>query len=87
MVCGNTEIGYWSHLAFPTLRPRSFLTSGYFATLGYAFPTALGAKIGNPQKQVVATSGDGGKGVAQGGEITQTSPNSRWLESFIPKAP
>jgi acetolactate synthase-1/2/3 large subunit len=60
MVCGNTEIGYWSHLAFPVLRPRSFLTSGYFATLGYAFPTALGAKIGNPQKQVVATSGDGG---------------------------
>lgn len=60
MVSGTTEIGYWSHLAFPVLRPRSYLTSSYFATLGYAFPTALGAKVGNPQRQVVATSGDGG---------------------------
>ncbi|MFQ6028829.1 MAG: thiamine pyrophosphate-dependent enzyme, partial [Dehalococcoidia bacterium] len=60
MVGGTTEIGYWSHLAYPVLRPRSYLTSSYFATLGYAFPTALGAKVGNPQRQVVATSGDGG---------------------------
>lgn len=60
MVSGTTEIGYWSHLAFPVLRPRSYLTSGYFATLGYAFPTALGAKVGNPDRQVVATIGDGG---------------------------
>ena len=60
MVSGTTEIGYWSHLAFPVLRPRSYLTSSYFATLGYAFPTALGAKLGNPGRQVVATSGDGG---------------------------
>ena len=60
MVSGTTEIGYWSHLAFPVLAPRSYITSGYFATLGYAFPTALGAKVGNPLRQVVATSGDGG---------------------------
>jgi len=60
LVSGTTEIGYWSHLAFPVLRPRSYITSGYFATLGYAFPTALGAKVGNPHRQVVATSGDGG---------------------------
>ena len=64
MVAGTTEIGYWSHLAFPALSPRSYLTSSYFATLGYAFPTALGAKIGNPNRQVVATSGDGGFGYA-----------------------
>jgi acetolactate synthase I/II/III large subunit len=60
LVSGTTEIGYWSHLAFPVLKPRSYITSGYFATLGYAFPTALGAKIGNPHRQVIATSGDGG---------------------------
>ena len=64
MVAGTTEIGYWSHLAFPVLSPRSYLTSGYFATLGFAFPTALGAKVGNPNRQVVATSGDGGFGYA-----------------------
>lgn len=66
MVAGTTQIGYWSHLAFPALRPRSYLTSGYFATLGYAFPTALGAKVGNPHRQVVATIGDGGFGYAPG---------------------
>jgi acetolactate synthase-1/2/3 large subunit len=60
LVSGTTEIGYWSHLAFPVLQPRSYITPGYFATLGYAFPTALGAKVGNPHRQVVATSGDGG---------------------------
>ena len=64
MVAGTTEIGYWSHLAFPVLSPRSYLTAGYFATLGFAFPTALGAKVGNPHRQVVATSGDGGFGYA-----------------------
>ena len=60
MIAGTTEIGYWSHLAFKALGPRTYITSGYFATLGYAFPTALGAKVGNPGKQVVATTGDGG---------------------------
>ncbi len=60
MVAGTTEVAYWGHLAFPVLKPRSYLTSSYFATLGYAFPTALGAKVGNPGRQVVATIGDGG---------------------------
>ncbi len=60
MVAGTTEVAYWGHLAFPVLKPRSYLTSSYFATLGYAFPTALGAKVGNPHRQVVATIGDGG---------------------------
>ena len=64
MVAGTTDIGYWSHLAYPVLAPRSYLTSSYFATLGYAFPTALGAKVGNPGRQVVAITGDGGFGYA-----------------------
>ena len=64
MVAGTTDIGYWSHLAYPVLVPRSYLTSSYFATLGYAFPTALGAKVGNPGRQVVAITGDGGFGYA-----------------------
>ena len=40
--------------------PRSFITSSYMGTLGYAFPTALGAKVGNPDRPVVAMCGDGG---------------------------
>lgn len=65
-VAGTTQIGYWSYLAYPVLKPRSYITSGYFATLGYAFPTALGAKVGNPHRQVVAIIGDGGFGYAPG---------------------
>ena len=40
--------------------PRTFLTSSYFGNLGFAYPTALGAKVAQPDKAVVAVSGDGG---------------------------
>ncbi len=64
VVAGVTDMGYWGHLAFPVHHTRSYLTSGYFATLGFALPTAIGAKIGNPDRQVVALCGDGGFGYA-----------------------
>jgi len=60
LIPGVTNLGYWCNLAYPVARPRNYLTSSYFATLGYAFPTALGAKTGNPERPVVALSGDGG---------------------------
>ena len=60
LVGGMTNIGYWSHLAYPVRAPRSYVTSSYFGTLGYAYPTALGAKVGQPHKGVVALCGDGG---------------------------
>lgn len=60
VVSGVTNIGYWSIITMPVDRPRAFLTSNYFGTLGYAFPTALGAKIACPDRQVVALCGDGG---------------------------
>ncbi|MFC1901191.1 thiamine pyrophosphate-binding protein [Chloroflexota bacterium] len=55
-----TNAGYWSEIVYPVYKPRTYLTASYFATLGFAFPTALGAKVGNPDKQVVALFGDGG---------------------------
>ncbi|MEE8413575.1 MAG: thiamine pyrophosphate-dependent enzyme [Dehalococcoidales bacterium] len=60
LIPGVTNLGYWLPALYPVLKPRTFLTSSYFGTLGYAFPTALGAKIGNPDKPVVAVCGDGG---------------------------
>jgi acetolactate synthase-1/2/3 large subunit len=60
LVPGVTNVAYWSHLTYEVAQPRTYFAPSYFATLGYAFPTALGAKIGNPEKQVVALSGDGG---------------------------
>ena len=60
LVSGVTNIGYWSNLAYTVRHPRTYLTSSYFATLGYSFPTALGAKLAAPDKQVVCVVGDGG---------------------------
>lgn len=39
---------------------RQLLTSGGLGTMGYGFPAAMGAQLGNPQAQVFAISGDGG---------------------------
>ena len=55
-----TGMGYWSRYVYPVYKPRTYLTTSYFVTLGFAFPTALGVKVGKPDKQVVAISGDGG---------------------------
>ncbi|MCB0402943.1 MAG: biosynthetic-type acetolactate synthase large subunit [Flavobacteriales bacterium] len=41
-------------------RSRSLITSGGLGTMGFCLPAALGAKIGMPDKQVVAIVGDGG---------------------------
>ncbi|MCH7794484.1 MAG: thiamine pyrophosphate-binding protein [Proteobacteria bacterium] len=60
VIGGVTNLGYWSTIAYPTDAPRRFLTSSYFGTLGFAFPTALGAKVARPDRQVVALCGDGG---------------------------
>ena len=40
--------------------PRTNVTSGGAGTMGFALPAALGAKLGVPEKEVVAVIGDGG---------------------------
>lgn len=39
---------------------RRLLTSGGLGTMGYGFPAALGARIGNPDMDVLVITGDGG---------------------------
>jgi len=39
---------------------RQLLTSGGLGTMGYGFPAAIGAKLGNPDRPVIMVSGDGG---------------------------
>lgn len=39
---------------------KQMLTSGGLGTMGYGFPAAIGAKLGNPDKDVICISGDGG---------------------------
>ena len=60
LIAGMTQLGYYSRAYFPVYQPRTFLTSSYSGNLGYAYPTALGAKVAQPNKAVVALSGDGG---------------------------
>ncbi len=55
-----SQFGFASWYGFPVYQPRTFITSGYQGTLGSGFPTALGAKVANPDRPVVAITGDGG---------------------------
>lgn len=41
-------------------QPRTFLSSGGLGTMGFGFPSAIGAQIGNPNRLVVSVNGDGG---------------------------
>ena len=52
---------HWGGLLFDTRRPgRSFLPDRGFASIGYGLPGAIGAKLGAPDRAVVAVTGDGG---------------------------
>ena len=55
-----TQVGYVGRIDMPIYKPRTFLTSGYQGTLGSGYPTAIGAKVANPQRQVLSINGDGG---------------------------
>jgi acetolactate synthase-1/2/3 large subunit len=56
-----SQVGFTTYTgAFPVLAPRTYLSEGFQGTLGFGFPTALGAKVANPRTAVVAVTGDGG---------------------------
>lgn len=57
-----TQVGYLASVAFPVYQPGRYLAPGHQGTLGYGFPAALGAKVGNPDRPVVSITGDGGFG-------------------------
>lgn len=55
-----TQTGFLSQVGFPVYEPRTYVTCGHHDTLGFGFPTALGVKVGNPDKTVISITGDGG---------------------------
>ena len=55
-----TQTGFAARMAFPVYGPRRYVTCGYQDNLGFGFHTALGVKVANPDKCVVAVCGDGG---------------------------
>ncbi len=58
----STEVGQnqmWTALYYTFRSPRSLLTSGGLGTMGYGFPAAIGAQLGNPGRRVIDIAGDG----------------------------
>lgn len=55
-----TQVGYAARFNFPVYHPRTYIASGYQGTLGYGFPTGLGAKVARPDVPVLSIAGDGG---------------------------
>ena len=49
----------WAGQFYDFTLPRTFLTSGGLGTMGFGYPTALGAKVACPDKQVIDIDGDG----------------------------
>jgi len=57
-----TEVGQnqmWAAQFYKFDYPRCILTSGGLGTMGYGFPAAIGAKVANPDKEVIDIAGDG----------------------------
>jgi acetolactate synthase-1/2/3 large subunit len=60
VVTDVTQMATFLQNWMPVYHPRTLITPSYQGTLGYGFATALGAKVGCPDKKVVCVSGDGG---------------------------
>lgn len=41
-------------------QPKSHISSGGLGTMGFALPAAVGAKVANPDREVICVAGDGG---------------------------
>ena len=59
----TTDVGQnqmWASQFLQLSEKKKMLTSGGMGTMGYGFPAAIGAKLGDPRKDVIAICGDGG---------------------------
>jgi len=59
----TTDVGQnqmWAMHYLDIHRPRQFISSGSFGTMGFGLPSAIGAKAAKPDSKVVTITGDGG---------------------------
>ncbi len=66
---GNVTINGMRYLLAD--QEQQFTTSGWYATMGYALPAAIGAKSAYPSRQVWSISGDGGFAMVMQDILTQ----------------
>ncbi|WP_155962429.1 acetolactate synthase large subunit [Streptococcus ruminantium] len=58
-----TDVGQhqmWTAQFYPYKHVRQLVTSGGMGTMGFGIPAAIGAKLANPDKEVIVFVGDGG---------------------------
>ncbi len=55
-----TQFGYYSRTHYQVNHPKTYIDSGYSLSLGFSFPTAMGAKVAKPERPAVCVIGDGG---------------------------
>jgi acetolactate synthase-1/2/3 large subunit len=58
----STEVGQhqmWAAQYYKAKASRLFLSSGGLGTMGFGYPAGIGAKFGNPDKEVIVIAGDG----------------------------
>lgn len=60
LVNDMTMMSYEGVRHYPVYEPRTYTFPRGFGTLGSSLPTALGAKLGRPDRAVVSVNGDGG---------------------------
>lgn len=59
----TTDVGQhqvWAGRFYKTKARGTFITSGGLGTMAFSLPSAIGAKLANPDKRVVTIAGDGG---------------------------